>query len=146
LKTIIGRVATAAAALVAVATAVVAGPGAAYASDVNPASATGLCGSGYKIVATHATEGAFYTYLLYNSSNGKNCAVTFKQKNLTTKNTTDVYLISQDTHRTAEDFGSYTSYAGPIYLTAPGECVKFGGEVMYGNLIYTYDSDWVACG
>jgi hypothetical protein len=146
LKTSIGRVAAAAAAVVAGATALAVGPGAAYASDVNPNSASALCGSGYKVIQTHATEGAFYTYLLYNSSNGKNCAVTLKQKNLGTKNTTDVYLLSQKTQKSAEDFGSYTSYAGPIYLSAPGECVKFGGSVMYGNTIYTYDSPWAACG
>ncbi|NMO49795.1 spore-associated protein [Actinoplanes sp. TBRC 11911] len=145
MKTIIGRVAAAGAALVAAATALTAGPGAAYASDVNPYSASALCGSGYKVVASHGIEGALYTYLLYNSSNGNNCAVTLKQKNFTTKDTTDVYILSQDTHQSKEDFKPYTSYAGPIYMHAPGECVKFGGQVMYGNLIYKWDSDWVAC-
>jgi hypothetical protein len=139
------RIAAAAAAVVVGATALAVSPGVANASDVNPYSASALCGSGYKVIDHGAVEGAFYTYLLYNSSNHKNCAVTLKQKNLTTKNTTDVYILTAS-EKTAEDFGSYTSYAGPIYLSAPGECVKFGGEVMYGNLIYTYNSDWVACG
>jgi hypothetical protein len=142
MRTSIGRIAAAA---LAGASALAIVPGVANASDVNPNSASALCGSGYKVVDHHATEGAFYTYLLYNSSNGKNCAVTLKQKSLTTKNTTDVYLISAN-GKTAEDFGSYTSYAGPIYLSAPGECVKYGGSVMYGNTIYTYDSNWEACG
>jgi hypothetical protein len=142
LRTSIGRIAAAAFAGTA---ALAIAPGVANASDVNPVSASALCGSGYKVIDHHATEGAFYTYLLYNSGNGKNCAVTLKQKNIGSKNTTDVYLISKN-GKTAEDFGSYTSYAGPIYLSAPGECVKYGGSVMYGNTIYTYDSPWEACG
>jgi hypothetical protein len=72
--------------------------------------------------------------------------VTFKQKNIGTKNNTEVYIISQETQKHVDDFGAYTSYAGPVYLSAPGECVKYGGQAQYGNTIYTWDSGWVACG
>nr|WP_296072259.1 hypothetical protein [uncultured Actinoplanes sp.] len=146
MKNSIGRVAAAAAAVVAAATSVAAGPGAAYASDVNPGSATALCGSGYSIVDSHGIDGGIYVYLLYSSATKKNCAVTFKQKNIGTRNNTEVYIISQETHKTADDFGSYTSYAGRVYLSAPGECVKYGGQVQYGTTIYSWDSSWVACG
>jgi hypothetical protein len=146
LKTSIGRVAAAAAAVVAGTTALAVGPGAAYASDVNPVSASALCGSGYKQVASHGIEGQVYFYLEYNSSNGKNCAVALKQRDIGGKDQTDIYMLTQKTLQQAEDDKPYTSYAGPIYLTAPGECVEYGGFVVYGSKSYTWNSTWVACG
>jgi hypothetical protein len=150
MKISMGRIAAGVAAVVAAVTAVAVGPGAAYASDVNPYSASALCGSGYGVVASHAIEGQLYIYLLYNNSTGKNCAVALKQRNLGVKDSTDVFILPQnESQRPAEQSGNFTSYAGPIYLTAPGECVEYGGSIQYGGVgkpIYSYNSTWVACG
>jgi len=125
-------------------TAIVTGPSAAYASDVNPYSASAICGSGYSVIDSAVSEGHYYMYLLYNSSNGKNCAVTLKQANLGTKTLTDVYIIPES-GTPDEDYGSFTSYAGPVYVYAPGECITWGGFATVSGTTYSYNSPWEHC-
>ena len=132
-------------ALAAGVTAVVMGPSAAFASDVNPNSASAICGSGYSVIDKAVSEGKYYMYLLYNSSNGKNCAVTLKQSSLGTKTLTDVYLLAEN-GTSDEDYGSYTSYAGPVYVSAANQCIEWGGFVTVSGGTASYNSGWEHCG
>lgn len=145
LKTnMVGRIAAGSAALAAGVTAVVVGPTAALAADVNPYSASALCGSGYGVVDYFKDDGRAYIYLLYNSSSGKNCVVSMKQKQLGSK--THVSAVLQ-THETVKvDSGNYSYYAGPVYLSARGECVSFGGEVTVNGELNVYSSPFGYCG
>ncbi|BEL10452.1 hypothetical protein Q0Z83_086430 [Actinoplanes sichuanensis] len=130
-------------ALVAGVTAIVAHPAPASAADVNPYSASALCGSGYGIVDYFKDDGRAYIYLLYNSGNGKNCVVSLKQKNLGTKTHVSAVLETRDDVKV--DPGNYAYYAGPIYLSARNECVSFGGEVTVNGQLNVYKSPFRYC-
>ncbi|MBG0564534.1 hypothetical protein [Actinoplanes aureus] len=140
------RIGAAAVALAAGVTTIATGSAPAIAADVNPYSASAICGSGYSVIDKQVSEGEYYMYLLYNSSNGKNCAVTLKQANLGTKTLTDVYLIGQKNAGAAEDYGKFEYYAGPVYLYAPNECIQWGGFATVGGSTYYYNSPWEHCG
>ncbi len=140
----VGRIAAGAAALAAGATTIVAGPTAALAADVNPYSASALCGSGYSVVDYFKDDGRAYIYLLYNSGNGKNCVVSLKQKQLGSK--THVSAVLQTKATVKVDSGNYGYYAGPVYLYARNECVSFGGEVTVNGELSVYSSDFRYCG
>ncbi|MEU9024849.1 protein kinase [Actinomadura sp. NPDC048394] len=92
------------------------------------------CGSGYNVQRSVAGSGGT-AYLLYSSSTQKNCAVTMKTKNVGKASAVSVWLQAQGGSRTG-DSGSYAWYAGPVYVKAPGVCVRFGGNgatAPYGN-------------
>lgn len=89
------------------------------------------CGSGYGVV-NHRNIGSKGTvFLTYNASNGNNCVVTKRVKS------GSAVLIEAGISRTStggnhyEEYeGDYfTSYAGPIYLNAAGECVTWMGRI-----------------
>ena len=63
--------------------------------------------------------------MLYNSS-GYNCAVTMKTVNVGKSSPVSVWIQKQGGSSIA-DSGSFAWYAGPVYVKAPGACVRFGG-------------------
>jgi hypothetical protein len=92
------------------------------------------CGSGYRVQRSVSGSGGI-AYLLYSNSTKKNCAVTMKTKNVGKASAVSVWLQARGGSRTA-DSGSYAWYAGPVYVSAPGVCVRFGGNgatAPYGN-------------
>ncbi|MFF0522911.1 serine/threonine protein kinase [Actinomadura nitritigenes] len=92
------------------------------------------CGSGYNVQRSVSGSGGT-AYLLYSNSTKKNCAVTMKTKNVGKASAVSVWLQAQGRSRTG-DSGSYAWYAGPVYVSAPGVCVRFGGNgatAPYGN-------------
>jgi hypothetical protein len=145
LKTsMVGRLAAGVMALAAGATTIVAGSTAAFAADVNPKSASAVCGSGFSVVDSFNDDGWAYVYLLYNSRSGENCVVTMKQKNLGTKTRVSAWLETEDDVKS--DPGNYEYYAGPVRLKAQGKCVRFGGEVKVNGQVTFYSSPWGHCG
>ncbi|MER7721802.1 spore-associated protein [Streptomyces flaveolus] len=121
------RAKLAAAALVAVSvggTTALAAPASAAAS-VTPGA---VCGSGYKTVNSAPIGSRGTVYLTYNSSNGKNCVVTIRN---TVGAAVDMfaYLYVPDTGQGDGDYGTYTSYAGPVYAYGKGHCVDWGGSI-----------------
>jgi hypothetical protein len=121
------RAKLAAAALVAVSvggTTALAAPASAAAS-VTPGT---VCGSGYKTVNSAPIGSRGTVYLTYNSSNGKNCVVTIRN---TVGAAVDMsaYLYVPDTDQGDGDYGTYTSYAGPVYAYGKGHCVDWGGSI-----------------
>ncbi|WP_254715035.1 serine/threonine-protein kinase [Actinomadura sp. NAK00032] len=90
-------------------------------------------GSGYYVQRSLSVSGG-RAYLLYNSS-GYNCAVTIKTVNVGKKSPVSVWIQKKGGSSIA-DSGSFAWYAGPVYVKAPGVCVRFGGNgrsAPYGN-------------
>ncbi|MFI0409987.1 serine/threonine protein kinase [Actinomadura sp. 3N508] len=90
-------------------------------------------GGGYYIQRSMRVSGGI-AYLLYNSST-YNCAVTMKTSNVGTKSSVSTWIQKQGGSKIS-DSGSFAWYAGPVYVKAPGACVRFGGNggtAPYGN-------------
>ncbi|MGY1497934.1 spore-associated protein [Streptomyces sp. QTS52] len=87
-----------------------------------------VCGSAYKTVNSVPVGSLGTTYLTYNSSNGKNCVATIRT-NPGTVLDMSTYIYVPDTDEYDEDFGQYTSYAGPAYVYGKGHCVTWGGHI-----------------
>jgi hypothetical protein len=106
-------------------------------SASNPYTATGVCGSGYSVIDSH-NLGSATVYLLYNA--GKNCVVTMVHNG-----TGAVGLnatLSVQGGSSASNPGLFQWYAGPVRLSAPSACVKWGGTYQST----TWTSDWSHCG
>ncbi|GII34080.1 serine/threonine-protein kinase [Planotetraspora mira] len=106
----------------------------------NPYTATQVCGSGYKVIDSHALSGAT-VYLLYSSGSGKNCVVTMSKYVITQKIKMSAVLQVQG-GSSDSDSGDYTAYAGPLRLSAAATCVSWGGG--YGTA--SWKSGWSHCG
>ncbi|MFH8462633.1 spore-associated protein [Streptomyces sp. NPDC017991] len=87
-----------------------------------------VCGSAYKTVNSAPVGSLGTVYLTYNASNGKNCVATIR-KNPGTAVEMSTWVYVPDTDESDEDFGWYTSYAGPAYVYGKGHCVDWGGHI-----------------
>ncbi|GAA0552241.1 hypothetical protein GCM10009546_12890 [Actinomadura livida] len=90
-------------------------------------------GGGYYVQRSLSVSGGT-AYLLYNSST-YNCAVMMKTQNVGEASPASVW-IQKKGGSTIADSGQFTWYAGPVYVKAPGTCVRFGGNgrsAPYGN-------------
>ncbi|KAB1988230.1 spore-associated protein [Streptomyces triticiradicis] len=87
-----------------------------------------VCGSAYKTVNSAAIGSLGTVYLTYNSSNGQNCVTTIR-KNPGTAVDMSTWIYVPDTGVGSDDYGQYTSYAGPSYVYGKGHCVDWGGHI-----------------
>ncbi|MFI8215826.1 spore-associated protein [Streptomyces sp. NPDC085932] len=87
-----------------------------------------VCGSAYKTVNSAAVGSLGTVYLTYNASNGKNCVVTIRNSPGTAVDMA-LWIEVPDTSERGEDYGRYTSYAGPAYVYGKGHCVDWGGGI-----------------
>ncbi len=90
-------------------------------------------GGGYYVQRSIAASGGT-VYLLYNSSH-YNCAVTMKTRSVGRASSVSVWIQRSGGGRIA-DGGSFEWYAGPVFVSAAGKCVRFGGNggtAPYGN-------------
>ncbi|WP_406319485.1 spore-associated protein A [Streptosporangium sp. NBC_01639] len=93
----------------------------------------GACGSSYHVIDQHDL-GKATVYLLYNGST--NCVVTWKDS----PNSTYVNaVIRAGGWAWVADPGNYSTYAGPVKLSAKGQCIQWGGN--YGSTQYTSPSE-----
>lgn len=100
----------------------------------------GACGGGsYHVIDQHKT-GSSTIYLLYNGST--NCVVNWLDS--PGPQWVEVSLKRQSDNKEVRDSGSFTTYAGPVKLSAAGTCIKWGGVVGYGYPGWT--SPWSHCG
>ncbi|TDB76732.1 spore-associated protein A [Micromonospora sp. KC723] len=89
----------------------------------------GQCGSGYNVVNLIDLPDLRGTvYLTYSASTGKNCVVTLREKP-GTATLMEAYLRRSGTSSWVKDSGNYTTYAGPVYVSATGSCVDWGGTI-----------------
>lgn len=107
-----------------------------YVSGVASAASTlvyagynGACGSGYGVIDYINVSGqdTGTVYLTYNSGNGYNCVVTVRAHPGTPIYMDAAVRVSGGTWH--EDFGDYTTYAGPVYVYARGTCIDWGGGI-----------------
>ncbi|NRQ37867.1 hypothetical protein HII36_39465 [Nonomuraea sp. NN258] len=103
-----------------------------------PAEAVGPCGSGYarvgayRIPPTGTRTGTLEVY--YNSGNGKNCALAYGYGATYGKKTWKAVSIARaDGGDFRMDGDEYEYYAGPVYLSAPGQCIDVRGAVTTGK-------------
>ncbi|GAA2082762.1 serine/threonine protein kinase [Actinomadura alba] len=113
-------------------------------SRPNPYTAQQVCnsgghGSGYYVQRSSAFTGG-RVYQLYNSS-GYNCVVTLKTADVGTKTSVWAELTREDGTK-ASDRGSFAYYAGPVFLHAKGQCVKYTGGGGSGSA----GAPWGNCG
>ncbi|MDQ0947107.1 hypothetical protein QFZ24_001030 [Streptomyces phaeochromogenes] len=87
-----------------------------------------VCGSSYKTVNSAPVGSLGTVYLTYNSSNGENCVATIRNSPGTAVDMS-TWIYVPDTDEGAEDFGRYTSYAGPAYVYGKAHCVNWGGHI-----------------
>ncbi|MGW7262163.1 spore-associated protein [Streptomyces sp. NPDC054842] len=116
--------ATAVAALTVGATTALAAPASA-APNTTPQK---VCGSSYKTVNSAPVGSLGTIYLTYNASNGNNCVATIRN-NPGTAMDMSAWVYVPDTNASDEDFGRYTSYAGPTYVYGKNHCVDWGGQI-----------------
>ncbi|MFI6558934.1 hypothetical protein [Streptomyces sp. NPDC050534] len=115
------------------------------ASAATPTVYNGACGKGYDVIratpihSTSQTAIPATTFVTYNSTAGKVCAVTVR-----TNPGARVFMeVTLDTwpygSGEAKDSGSYSSYAGPVYKDAPddGQCLTWSGTI---GIYYTSDN------
>ncbi|MEU3734862.1 spore-associated protein A [Streptomyces sp. NPDC033538] len=97
--------------------------------------ARSACGSAYNVTVEVGDQGLpdryYWHVLLYNPSNGYNCAVLVKDSgnsNYGSPSSMSVAIRAAggSWHR---DSGSYTTYAGPVYVHAPSTCVYLNTKV-----------------
>ncbi|MEV2274739.1 spore-associated protein A [Nocardiopsis sp. NPDC049922] len=113
----------AAAGLALAATAAVAAP-----APASAASYGGRCGSGYGVVNQAAVPGGT-VFLTYNDANGQNCVVTVRDRTGSAISM-DAALKTSDGTSWQTDAGQWQTYAGPVYVSAAGQCVDWGGAIQ----------------
>ncbi|MFI5801085.1 spore-associated protein [Streptomyces sp. NPDC051677] len=101
---------------------------AAPASAVPNTTPQKVCGSGYKTVNSAAIGSLGTVYLAYNAANGNNCVVTIRN-NPGPAVDMSAWIYVPDTNEGDDDYGRYTSYAGPSYVIGKGHCVDWGGAI-----------------
>lgn len=111
----------------------------------NPYTATQVCnsgghGGGYYVQRSSTFTGGA-TYQLYNSS-GYNCVVTLKTARVGQKTRVWALLKRQSDGKSVRDDGSYSYYAGPVFLSARGTCVAYSGGTNSGST----SASWANCG
>lgn len=87
-----------------------------------------VCGSAYKTVNSAPIGSQGTVYLTYNASNGKNCVTTIRNSPGTAVDMA-AWLYVSDTGLSDDDYGRYTSYAGPTYVYGKGHCIDWGGQI-----------------
>ncbi|MFI0773352.1 spore-associated protein A [Streptomyces sp. NPDC021212] len=104
-----------------------AGPASAAESVGPVATYNGACGTGYKVIDSADMENLGTTFLTYNKTTGENCVVTVRARA-----GAPVYMfasLSSPREGKATDNGRFTTYAGPVYLQARGQCVTWEGGI-----------------
>jgi hypothetical protein len=108
-------------------------PGTPHAHSVRAAPSAsaaygGQCGTGYAVVNSAQIGSAGTVFLTYSSATGDNCAVTVRAKPGAAVHMRAALGFEPNSDAVVDD-GQYTTYAGPVYLHAPGRCVTWRGEI-----------------
>ncbi|MEQ4722788.1 protein kinase [Nonomuraea sp. B19D2] len=93
----------------------------------NTASATALCGAGYKVIDSHALGPTATIYLLYNTGAGKNCVVTMSRMIYPEKVQMNAILQVKGGSSASAPV-KVPANAGPVRLPAKQKCVIWGGS------------------
>lgn len=107
----------------------------------NPYTPAQVCGTGYKVIDSHALGGSATVYLLYDTGAGKNCVVTMSKLVYPGKVAMNAVLQVKG-GSSGSNPGSFTAYAGPVRLGAKKQCVIWGGSWK----TLSWKSGWSHCG
>jgi hypothetical protein len=102
------------------------------ASAATSATATynGACGTGYKVIDSTPVGNVGKVFLTWNESTGKNCAVTIRNTpGAKIYMGVELNIITDHETTPVSDTGQYTSYAGPVYMSARGYCTEWYGVI-----------------
>ncbi|GAA5179867.1 hypothetical protein GCM10023322_10860 [Rugosimonospora acidiphila] len=113
--------------LLSVAAAVAMGAGV-LAVSATPAAAASTCGGG--LLGNWPITGG-YIAVYYSSSTGDNCAMTYTNHPGKPQH---IMVEIDDGGAAHRDSGTYSYYAGPVYVHAPGKCVNFEGQIGNGSI------------
>ncbi|MEU4645021.1 hypothetical protein [Micromonospora sp. NPDC023814] len=112
------------------------------------------CGSTYyelddKVLLTSGGQAFGHVYLMYSAQTKMNCVVAEKSSFVGTATWMNAKVETRS-GRVAQDPGNYRYYAGPVYLYAPGECVRYSGVAYSGpnktGTLSSYTSGFGWCG
>ncbi|MEO3803392.1 protein kinase [Nonomuraea sp. B1E8] len=106
----------------------------------NPYSVAKVCGSGYKVIDSHALGSSATIHLAYNAKSGKNCVVTMSRMVWPGKVQMNALLQVKEGGK-ASNPGRFSAYAGPVRLAAKKKCVIWGGS--WGS--QSWKSGWSHC-
>ncbi|MFC5750727.1 YncE family protein [Actinomadura rugatobispora] len=101
------------------------------------ASSTG----GYKVQRSSPFKGG-RIYQLYSAKSRNNCAVTMKTADVGKGTNVWIRLEEQRGGEVARDSGTFKYYAGPVYVNAPGVCVRYSGGAAGAST----SAGWANCG
>lgn len=113
-------------------------------------TAASICGGGYWPDSNGVYGiGGGTIYVSYNGST--DCAVLMKTVDVGTPTATMVYIGLGDgsgggyggSRGDGMDNGNFTTYAGPVYVYAPGVCIEVAGETAVSDY---YNTGPVLCG
>lgn len=100
-------------------------------STASAAPYNGVCGDGYTVLDSRDISGAT-VYVTYNASNGHNCVTTIRNNPGTAHPMGAGIRLGSDGPQITDE-GSFTTYAGPVYMHAPGQCVDWAGYNVSTN-------------
>lgn len=111
----------------------------------NPYTPAQVCnataGGNYKVQRSSSFQGG-RIYQLYSATTKKNCAVTMKTTDIGKGTNVWIRLQSQKGGKVASDNGTFKYYAGPVFVLAPGDCVRYSGGASGASA----SSGWGNCG
>ncbi|XUL94189.1 spore-associated protein A [Streptomyces galilaeus] len=94
------------------------------------ATYNGACGTGYKVIDSTPVGNVGKVFLTWNESTGKNCAVTIRNTpGAKIHMAVELNIDVNYEHNPVVDSGQYTSYAGPVYMSARGYCAVWYGVI-----------------
>ncbi|MFJ9250715.1 spore-associated protein A [Streptomyces sp. NPDC101776] len=94
------------------------------------ATYNGACGTGYKVIDSTPVGNVGKVFLTWNESTGKNCAVTIRNTpGVKIHMAVELNIDVNYEHNPVVDSGQYTSYAGPVYMSARGYCAVWQGVI-----------------
>ncbi|MFD9410492.1 hypothetical protein ACFWBN_26235 [Streptomyces sp. NPDC059989] len=119
----------------------------------------GSCGAGYYQQDAYplgtdwgGATGAGVLFLYYNKSTGTNCAILRRDSQFSVTDGMAV-ILEGGGNSDVDGQRAYTQYAGPVYVKAPGSCVRVRGDITgywtgtpYDEVKHTGNSGWVHCG
>ena len=104
--------------------------GALVASPAHAAAYNDACGSGYDGISRLELGDVGTAFLTHNDSSGYKCAVTVRDTpGDPVEMVAQIKRTSDDPRDAVQDAGMYTTYAGPVYVHAPGVCVDWHGFI-----------------
>ncbi len=111
----------------AVAALLAAGTALGLAGGAQAAGYNGACGAGYTVIDSKQLN-AGTVYLTWNSATGQNCVVTIRNTPGPAELMSASIRLSGSSQWTNE-VNYFTTYAGPVRVTAPGHCIDWQGAI-----------------